>query len=159
MTRLPGRAATPNDWPHVSELLGALSLPREGARDHLGAFVVAERGPTIVGCAAVERYGDAGLLRSVAVAASEQGKGTGRALVEQSLRDAAASGVRTVVLLTTTADRYFPRYGFEVIERDLVPDAVRASAEFQGACPASATVMRLDLSDAPAVDGAPFRNA
>ena len=139
------RRAEPDDWPAVAGILGALSLPLDGARDHLGEFVVAERGASVVGCAAVERYGDAGLLRSVAVVPAEQGKGAGRALVEWCLRDAAACGLRTVVLLTTTADRYFPRYGFEVIARDLVPDAVRASAEFQGACPASATVMRLVL--------------
>ena len=145
------RRAAPNDWPLVAELLGALSLPLDGAREHIDEFLVAERGTSVVGCAAVERYGDAGLLRSVAVASVEQGKGTGRALVERCLRDAAASGMRTVVLLTTTADRYFPRYGFEIIDRDRVPDAVRASAEFQGACPASATAMRLEL---PAVGDA-----
>ena len=143
--KLALRRAAPNDWPLVADLLGALSLPLDGARDHLGEFVVAERGSAVVGCAAVERYADAGLLRSVAVAPAEQGRGTGRALVEWCLRDAGASGIRTVVLLTTTADRYFTRYGFEIVARDAVPDAVRASAEFQGACPASATVMRLAL--------------
>ena len=146
------RRAAPNDWPLIAELLGALSLPLDGARDHLAEFVVAERRTLVVGCAAMERYADAGLLRSVAVLPAEQGRGTGRALVERCLRDAAASGIRTVVLLTTTADRYFPRYGFEIIARDGVPDAVRASAEFQGACPASATVMRLEL---PAPDKVP----
>ena len=139
------RRAAPDDWPRVAELLGALSLPLDGAREHLTEFMVAERGTTVVGCAAVERYGDSGLLRSVAVAPAEQGKGTGRVLVDRCLRHAAAEGMRTLVLLTTTADRYFPRFGFEVIDRDRVPDAVRASAEFRGACPASATVMRLEL--------------
>ena len=140
------RRAAPNDWPRVAELLGALSLPLDGAREHLAEFLVAERGSSVVGCAAVEHYRDAGLLRSVAVAATEQGKGTGRVLVERCLRDAATSGIRTLVLLTTTADRFFPRFGFRVVARDEVPDALRASEEFRGACPAGAIAMRLDLA-------------
>jgi len=145
------RHAAPNEWEHVAELLVSSSLPLDGAREHLGEFLVAERGGALVGCAAVERYGDAGLLRSVAVAASERGRGTGSVLVHHCLSGASESGIHTVVLLTTTAERYFPRFGFEVIERDAVPDALRASAEFRGACPASATVMRRVLSSPVAV--------
>jgi phosphinothricin acetyltransferase len=139
------RRAVPSDWDRVAALLSTSALPLDGARDHLDGFVVAERGESMVGCAAVERYGDAGLLRSVAVASSERGKGTGKALVDRCLSDASAAGVATMVLLTTTADGYFPRFGFEIITRDDAPDAVRASVEFRGACPSSATVMRLRL--------------
>ena len=135
--------AAPNDWDRVAALLSTSSLPLDGAQEHLINFVLAERAEAVVGCAVVERYGDAGLLRSVAVTESERGKGTGAALVGRCLEDARAAGIRTLVLLTTTAERYFPRFGFEVIDRDAVPEGVRASAEFRGACPASATVMRL----------------
>jgi N-acetylglutamate synthase-like GNAT family acetyltransferase len=143
------RVATPNDWDGVAALLSASSLPLDGAREHLGEFVVAEHpGLGIAGCAAVERYGDAGLLRSVAVAPAERGQGTGEALVQRCLADARAAGLGTVVLLTTTADRYFPRFGFEVVDRASVPESVRDSAEFRGACPASATVMSLVFRNA-----------
>jgi N-acetylglutamate synthase-like GNAT family acetyltransferase len=142
------RNATPNDWEAVAGLLAASSLPLDGAREHLGRFMLAERAGALVGCAAVEPHGDAGLLRSVAVAASERGKGTGAALVRRCLDDARTAGIRTLVLLTTTADRYFPRFGFEVIDRDAAPESVRESVEFRGACPASATVMRLVLAGA-----------
>jgi len=63
--------------------LSAAGLPLDGAAEHLADFIIAERDRTIVGCAAVERYGDAGLLRSVAVAESERGHGLGAALVER----------------------------------------------------------------------------
>ena len=142
------RPATPNDWDSVAALLSAASLPLEGVREHLGDFVIAEDADTsaMVGCAAVERYGDAGLLRSVVVTPSERGRGTGVALVERCLSDAREAGLGTLVLLTTTAQGYFPRFGFEVVDRALVPEAVRESAEFRGACPASATVMRVDFT-------------
>lgn len=140
------RRASSGDWQHISALLSASALPLEGAREHLGGFVVAERGGSIVGCAAVERYGTAGLLRSVAVARTERGRGTGAALVEWCLADAVRAGLSTLVLLTTTAAEYFPRFGFSVVDRRVLPDAVRASAEFRGACPASATAMTVTLS-------------
>ena len=145
------RRATPDDWDAIASLLQHVSLPVDGARDHLGNFVLAERDGALVGCAGMERYGDAGLLRSVAVASTEQGNGTGAVLVRHTLHEAAAGGVRTVVLLTTTAERYFPRFGFAVVDRDAVPEAVKASVEFQGVCCSSATVMRLDLAPGVAV--------
>ena len=143
------RPAEPNDWPAIATLLTASSLPLDGAEAHVTEFVIAERGGALIGCAAVERYGRVGLLRSVAVATSERGRGTGAALVERSLADARRVGVETMVLLTTTADRYFPRFGFEVVDRAEVPAEVRESAEFRGACPASAIAMRVILSESP----------
>jgi amino-acid N-acetyltransferase len=47
-----------------------------------------------------------------------------------------------VFLLTTTAERFFPKFGFEQIDREQVPASVQQSVEFQSACPASAIVMR-----------------
>ena len=147
ISAVPIRPASPQDWPAVEALLRTERLPLDGARDHLASFVVAERHGAIVGCAGVERYGDAALLRSVAVVESERGRGIGVTLVERCIADARGSGVSTFVLLTTTAEQFFPRFGFEVVDRSTVPDAVRDSAEFRGACPASATVMRLAIRD------------
>src|SRR5829696_5769279 len=137
------RGSTPADWESISGLLAASSLPLAGAAESLADFVVASRGGVIVGCAGVERYGTSGLLRSVAVAESERGRGTGAKLVERCIEGAFASGISTLVLLTTTAAAYFQRFGFETIARDAVPDPVKSSVEFREACPASATVMRL----------------
>jgi len=92
----------------------------------------------------------AGLLRSVAVADDWRSHGVGRALVTRVISDAEARGLRGLYLLTTTAERYFPSFGFRPVSRDEVPDDVRATSEFQGACPASATVMTLGLPGAAA---------
>ncbi|HEU5170560.1 MAG TPA: hypothetical protein VFU46_08475, partial [Gemmatimonadales bacterium] len=64
------RPAAPADYPAVAALLGASRLPLDGVPAALGGFVVAEADRKIVGVAGVEAYGDAGLLRSVAVAAT-----------------------------------------------------------------------------------------
>ena len=54
--------------------------------------------------------------------------------------------IQDVFLLTTTAEGFFPRFGFERIQRSDVPSSVQTSVEFRSACPASAVVMRTRLS-------------
>ena len=44
--------------------------------------------------------------------------------------------------LPTMLGSFFPKFGFEQITRDQVPQSVQGSVEFQSACPASAIVMR-----------------
>lgn len=139
------RGATRADWDAIAALLGACGLPLAGAEPHVEAFVVATRGDAVVGCAGLERHGASALLRSVAVAPEARGAGLGVALVEAAVARARAGGVDTLALLTTTADRFFPRFGFRVVARDALPESLRASEELRGACPASAVAMRLDL--------------
>lgn len=148
------RRATLDDEPEVAALLTASALPLEGVHEALPCFVVAEDAGAIVGVAGVEECGRAGehaLLRSVVIAPAWRGRGLGRALVTRAIADAEARGARALYLLTTTAEGYFPSFGFTATTRDQVPDDVRATREFQGACPASATVMALQL---PASAGA-----
>lgn len=139
------RAARPDDWPAIRALLERAGLPLAGAEDHLDGFVVALQQDRLAGAAALERYGDDALLRSVAVAPERQGTGLGQTLVREILSRARRSGIRSVSLLTTTAEGFFPRFGFARCTRDDVPERLRQSAEFTAACPASAIVMKLDL--------------
>ena len=135
------RAAAPADLGAVEGLLTASGLPLDGVRDALGAFVVAESGTDIVGVAGLEVCCNNALLRSVAVRPEWRSHGVGRALVTRVISDAESRGIHALYLLTTTADRYFPTFGFRTITRDEVPGDVRETAEFREACPASATVM------------------
>jgi amino-acid N-acetyltransferase len=134
--------ATRADLPAVHTLLQRHHLPTDGVDDHVQTMVVARDGSQLVGLAALEVYPDGALLRSVAVDSATQGNGVGRRLTEAALQMAHARGVGTVFLLTTTAERYFPRFGFEPIARTDVPASVQESVEFRAACPASAVVMR-----------------
>jgi amino-acid N-acetyltransferase len=79
------------------------------------------------------------------VSPAARGSGLGERLVRELLARARASAVQELVLLTTTAEHWFPRFGFERIERSAAPSVLQASEEFKGACPASAVVMRLHL--------------
>ena len=134
--------ATASDIDVVEALLEREHLPLAGLRDHVEQTLVARTGNRIVGCAALEMYEGGALLRSVAVDAEYRGTGLGSDLTRTALGLAERRGVPAVYLLTTTAERFFPRFGFEVVDRADVPATVRASAEFSYACPASALIMR-----------------
>ena len=66
-------------------------------------------------------------------------------MIDRALAMSKDRGIRDVFLLTTTAEQYFPRFGFACVGRESVPKAVQVSAEFQGACPTTATVMRKSM--------------
>jgi N-acetylglutamate synthase-like GNAT family acetyltransferase/SAM-dependent methyltransferase len=140
------RPATTDDLPGVIALLEASSLPTVGVAEALRGFLVAEREGTIIGSVGIETCCEQyALLRSTAVSDDWRGRGLGRRLVESAIAAAEAKGVEALYLLTTTAESYFPSFGFERIRRDDVPAPIRATDEFRSACPASATVMTLSL--------------
>lgn len=137
-----GRA---HDLPRVLAFLGANGLPGDGLAEHAAGVLIARVGETIVGTAALEVYGDEALLRSVAVDAALRGTGLGQDLTRAVLESAKRRGVRRVFLLTDTAARFFPRFGFTEISRDAVPESIQRTVEFASVCPSSAHVMALDL--------------
>ena len=142
------RPATDRDLGAVQTLLESSHLPLDGVREALGTFVVAESNHAIVGVAGMEVCCDNARLRSVAVADAWRSHGLGRALVTRVISDAEARGVHALYLLTTTAERYFPTFGFQTVAREDAPSDIRETSEFRTACPASATVMSLSLASA-----------
>jgi N-acetylglutamate synthase-like GNAT family acetyltransferase len=136
------RTATDADLGPVRQLLAASGLPLDGVEQNFSDFIVAENENTIAGVIGIERYGTAGLLRSAVVSPGARGSGVGSQLVTKLLERASAQGIREVYLLTTTAEEYFPRFGFTRVTRTEVPESVQASREFQGACPDTAVVMK-----------------
>lgn len=134
-----------DDLPGIMALLEAQRLPRAEIERWVDTAVVAREDGLVVACAAIEDYGAAGLLRSVAVADARRNTGLGIRITEAALEVARARGMRTIYLLTETAAGFFPRFGFRPVSRDEVAPAVRQSVEFTGACPASAQAMMKDL--------------
>lgn len=138
--------AAPADWPAIRALLDAASLPTADLQeDHIDRFLVASGGGTVVGCVAVEPYGEAGLLRSLAVAPEARGAGLGGRLAEAAEARARDAGLRRLVLLTTTAAPFFEDRGWMPLDRADVPAAVRRSSEFTSMCPASAVCLGKSL--------------
>jgi amino-acid N-acetyltransferase len=127
--------------PQLLDLVARCGLPLDGLAEHQRDTLAAIHDGRIVGCAAVERYGVAGLLRSVAVDPDWRGQGLGDRLLAAVVAHAQAHGVTDLYLLTDTAAAYFARRGFAPVDRATVAPAVTASVEFTTACPASAQAM------------------
>ena len=138
--------ATAEDGPPILQLLSAAQLPVDGLLDHLDTAVVARAGDRVVGCAALEVYADGALLRSVVVDDEVNGQGIGTRLTKAALDLAGVIGTPAIYLLTTTAETFFPRFGFMRIARSEVPVSVQMSVEFRSACPSTAVVMRTTVA-------------
>jgi amino-acid N-acetyltransferase len=85
------------------------------------------------------------LLRSVVVTKAKRGDGAGKIIVKDALKAAKELGVSTMYLLTTTADKFFLRLGFKVIQRTSVPDAIGNTTEFKTFCPDTAVCMKYEI--------------
>lgn len=131
------------EW--LEGLLDANGLPSSDIRTGAGRFFVAVDDGERVGAGGFEPHGPDGLLRSVVVAEARRGRGYGTALCDGLEARARSDGVETLYLLTTTASAFFDDHGYERIDRETVPTAVRETAEFAELCPQSATCMRKAL--------------
>ena len=134
------------DWPAVRVLLVRLDLPLEGAESAFEHGLVAVEDDRLVGCAAIETFDGAALLRSVAVAPQRQGSGIGTSLVHAAEALARQAGADEMILLTETAEPWFQALGYERIDRATVAADVAASVEFATACSETAVAMRRPLT-------------
>lgn len=137
--------ATQTDLENVLSLLESNRLPKAGVAENIQNFALALENDLLVGCAGLEVYDDAGLLRSVAIHPDYRSQGLGAKLTESILDLAEYKGLSSLSLLTETAKDYFPRFGFVEVSRKDLPESLKNSAEFKGACPDSAVAMTLAL--------------
>ena len=143
------RACEESERPAVLALLADCGLPAAGLAGHWQTTWVAldpADASRVVGSVALEIHGSAALLRSLATHKDHRGQGLGDALYHFAMARAGELGARNVSLLTTTAEPFFAARQFHTVSRDALPTALKASAEFQGACPASATAMHRSLA-------------
>jgi amino-acid N-acetyltransferase len=130
--------------PRVRSLLEACGLESvDVAGGPAQRFLVAREGAEIVGCIGLEVHGQAGLLRSFAVAPSWRCRGLGTALQEAAVGMARDAGVGMLYILTMTVRERALRDGFEDVPREAVPEVIRGGSQFRGLCPASAACMRM----------------
>ena len=142
MTGIRMRQATATDLQQISRFLEENGLPTIGVEKFFENFIVAlDQNGTWVGIAGLEVYGKSGLLRSVAVNKRFRGMGQGRTLVNTVLANAREKGIKAIYLLTDSAEDYFKGLGFEVVNREDIDEAVRASPEFTE-CRETAPAMR-----------------
>ena len=126
------RNARPEDIEEMRVLITEDNMPAIELERWLADFLVVEDDGKIVGCAGVETYGEAAVLRSVVIAPSLRGTGEGVRLVEGSLDYAREKGAKRCYLFTMTAVDFFPRFGFSRCSLDDFEPSVRASWQWRG---------------------------
>ncbi len=146
------RAAGPRDMEAIHVLLQGSGLPTADLTRAQPEFVVACEGARIVGVGGLEWFGEAGLLRSIAVAPDRRGAGIGPMIVRYLEERARARGLSELVLLTQTAKEFFEWQGYRVIERLRAPPAVQDSEEFRSLCPSSAFCMSKRIADSNSLE-------
>lgn len=140
------RPAETADFETITGWLAAARLPvADLSIDATQYFLLAELGGHPIGAIGLEPFDGIGLLRSLVVVPHAQGSGAGRQLVVALEHDAAARGLTELWLLTTDADAYFTRLGYEAVSRDEAPQCIQETTEFSKLCPADAVVMRKPL--------------
>jgi amino-acid N-acetyltransferase len=139
--------ATQADLEDVLKLLEQSHLPKAGVAENIHNFILVLEQDKLVGCAGLEIHGNAGLLRSVAIAPEYQKQGLGARLTQGILDLAEHHRLASVSLLTETAKDYFPRFGFVEVSRKGLPASLKHAEEFKGACPDSAIAMILSFQE------------
>ncbi len=110
-------------------------------------FIVADIDGNIVGCVSVDIFwDDLAEIRSLAVAADQNGRGVGGKLIDAAIKSADKIEIRRLFALTYEKD-FFTRRGFEVIERNSLPDKVWTACigcPKADACDETAVMFKMD---------------
>ena len=134
MTTVPPllRLARVEDVDAITRLITSETLPAVEVAEWLSGFWVLDEAGTLLGCAGIERYGEAAVLRSVVVSESLRGSGEGVRMTERALAFARDDGARRCYLFTMTASEFFARFGFERCRLDDFEPAATECWQWQG---------------------------
>ena len=98
-----------------------------------------------IGIIGFERFENHGLLRSFVIEEKYRSKGLGGKILIDFECLASDAGIENFFLLTTTADKFFDKNGYQVYNRNAVPDQIANTTEFGSLCPQSAVCMKKKL--------------
>lgn len=140
------RPAKRADMARVRAIHASVGLHEESARDdQFPSFYVLSNEHGIVGCAALEVYGDDAIFRGLAVIPECRGAGYGWMLADMAVSQARWRGVRRIYLLTESASDFFAaKFGFRVVDPSTFGKRIDA-AEALPTPGKSRVAMRLDL--------------
>ncbi len=130
----------------VITLLEDNNLPSSDIKDlNLESFFGLYIDDTLEGIVGLEVYGELSLLRSLAVN-SKKSSGIGSILLEHIDSFSKSKNINTLYLLTTTADKYFLKKGFIIIDKKEAPKIIQNTKEFNSICPDSSIFMKKELN-------------
>lgn len=125
------RRARPADISAIYALITAyaaegtlLARSESNIREHIAQFLVCVSNRNIVGCVALENYGEnLSEIRSLAVRPELRGSGIGGKLLQFALEEARARNIARLFAVTHASD-FFVRQGFTVSSRRALPEKI-----------------------------------
>ncbi len=133
--------ASQNSFTAAIDLLKKNNLPTEDIHPGTQLFVI-EENDSVIGTVAVEYDFNVALLRSLSVSDGKRNSGIGEFLVRFVENYVQKQGVHSIYLLTTTAEKFFLKKGYEKIDRINVPDFVKNTKEYSLLCSSSSALMK-----------------
>lgn len=137
--------AEATDLDLVEKLLKQNNLPYQDIKINGKDFFLAYDNSLFIGCVGLEKFDCIALLRSMVVKEEYRNKSYGKQICSSLAEYAKEQGIKELYLLTTTAKHFFEKIGFEVIERNSAPDAIKTTTEFLGICPQNAICLKKEL--------------
>ena len=128
----------------VISLLKQNKLPVSDLDESKILFALTE-GPDVIGTGGLEFFNDCALLRSLSVRKDWQGKGLGKSITRQLELRCKDKGISTVYLLTETAEAFFNRQGYRVVDRASAPQSIKHSSEFTTVSSATGILMKKSI--------------
>lgn len=148
----------PKDLTTVTEFLTTYKLPVSDLMDGNAELFLAYDEEELVATIGLEKYGNTGLLRSLAVKETYRNRQLADKMIRGLFAVCDSEQISDVYLLTTTAEKYFLKKGFLQVDRDSVPNSIKQSREFRSICPASAVVMHRRVDNFVTKGTATFKN-
>jgi amino-acid N-acetyltransferase len=128
----------------VISLLEQNDLPVSDIDDTKILFALTE-GDEVVGTGGLEFFHDCALLRSLSVRKDYQGKGLGKLITHQLEHACREKGIKHIYLLTETAEDFFNKQGYKVIDRASAPLSIKNSSEFTTVCATTGLLMKKSI--------------
>ncbi|MFK5856434.1 MAG: arsenic resistance N-acetyltransferase ArsN2 [Bacteroidota bacterium] len=135
-----------SDIEKVKTLLVENNLPVNDIDKIAVQLFVVKAKNKIIGVIGIENYSTIGLLRSLAVSDNYKNLKIGAELVDYIIGYCSTNKMQELYLLTTTAEKYFVKFGFNIMERENIPDLIKKTSQFADICPASAIIMKKHLN-------------
>ncbi len=136
------RLARDKDLKAIKNFLRKCELPNDDiSSEMLENFIISHKNNKIIATVGLEICGNNALLRSLAVSPDFRRQNVGAAMTKLAEDIAYRKRIQALFLLTTTAEQFFTKIGYEIMDRNQVPDQIKATTEFSSICPASAVCM------------------
>ncbi len=137
--------AGPAQLESIIQLLQSAKLPTDDIATANPDFFIARSGDEVVSVIGLEKWGELAFLRSMVTKPAWRKQGLATILFEKLTFAAKSAGAKEIWLMTTDADKYFLKKGFEYVDRDHAPEPVKQTAQFTTLCSSTAIVMKKEL--------------